>query len=301
VNKPGVIVNGRRWYGHIPDADHRKPKRDVREFLALARGGALPQTFSLRSFAPATYNQGQTGSCTGHAGAQGTATARAASGLALPFRPSPKRIYAPVRALERVANDDGTLPALTDSGGQIADICTVVSQIGVCPMAPSQSPDGRISDVWSVADTGGTGPDEGGNAQTDVNEEPEVIDLAAGSGALIVGEYGLDPSSSSLGPTIQQALYTTKAPLVIGVVVGSEVQDFTASSAPVGPTPAGDPEAGGHAIVVDGYVLMPDGSTAYNVHNSWGASYGLGGGFLATLAFLQSCSDMYAWTVRKAA
>jgi len=288
---PGVKLSNGHFFGYTPDTLDKRTQKDVRAMLAKMGATTLPGTVSYRSNEAAILDQGQTGSCTGHGTAQGIYIGAALQNVPLGFVPSPLTTYGVTRSLERTSN---TTP-LTDSGAMPSDVMTAVGRYGVRPMA-APTPDGRNSDIWSAIDVAGVNNAPAAN----VNSEVDFLTLEQAGQKLIVGEYRIDESASDLVALAQQCLAVGKAPIGVGIFVDSQVMNFTASSAPVGPPNTNDPNGGGHWICIVGYraSTMVPGTVDWEIVNSWGDSYGDAGHFWAQQAWIQSASDLYGWTIR---
>ena len=287
----------KRGFGHIPDRPSLRTQQPALSHpLISARYAALKtaaSALSLRAFEAPIYDQGQSGSCGGHGSAQLTFTALNAAGMPPPWAPSPKRIYQNTRAVRRAADSGSatTLPPLTDSGVMPADLATALARYGISQKSPATSPDGRNSDVWTAADTGG--PD-------DVNDEATIEDLEAEGFTIITGEYRIDETAADLGAQIAASI-AAKFPVGVGAFVDSGVMDWAAGDPPINSINLSDPQGGGHWYAITGYTY--DGSSyVFIVANSWGAAYGDAGHFLITdAAIKQSASDIYPWAIARVA
>jgi hypothetical protein len=291
-----ALPSGRRFFGYHRDPEHKRTQIDIRAHLYALKNTTLPDAWSARPYRSRTTDQGQTGSCGGHGAATGLATAAALSTaffggvFTLPFFPSPKGIYAITRSVERHPNIDGRLDPLTDSGIMPTDLTTAVSWFGVRAIGATP-PDGRFSDV--------IGPDDQGVAN--VTDEEDFAKLETDGQKIVTGEFRIDENSADLVSLVRQTLYAAKAPVGVGTFVDSQVMGFGPTSAAVGPGNQADPNGGGHWITIDGYRRNPTtGLYEFDVHNSWGDSYGDAGSFWGDEAWLRSATDLIAWTVRTA-
>ena len=96
--------------GHRPRHGSMKPAHYVG--ARQLRDDALPSSIDFSKYVP-TLDQGPTSSCTGHAHATAIAATAAATGIALPWVPSPDDLYKLGRCIERGGDVD---VLLTDSG-----------------------------------------------------------------------------------------------------------------------------------------------------------------------------------------
>lgn len=245
--------------------------------VARVLAGTLPDSFSLKQFAPQVFDQGQTGSCTANASSAGVFISFAAQGKPLNFVPSQRELYAATRAFERATSTPvgQPLPALTDSGAELADVYSVLASYGACPMLEQQTSDGRYSDVEVAS----------------VNAEPLLASLEAGQQSLVVGPYGLDPSTADLSDVLAAALVAL-VPIGIATFVDTAFENLAAGAVAGAPN-QNDPDGGGHALLFSGFQKQPDGTRAFEIRNSWGtvwssAGYGLGGP-----AFVGSCWEFH--------
>jgi hypothetical protein len=277
---------------------------DVKARLQAHRVGAvlLPDSCDLASFEPERGDQGQTPTCFAHSTGWATATAFAAAGAALGWVPSPRVIAQVATALDRATATpvDAPLPTEDDEGGTIATVVQALSQIGVQPMR-APTPDGRYSDVWCDADTGGTPP---GN----LNDEPKVSDLVASGQRLIVGPYGVDPTTSTASDTLAACL-VSGIPIVVTFYCSTAFQLLQAGQ--VAGAPATSLPGGGHATYLSGYqpltaaqaaaLGLPAGSRAFWLSNSWGTGWANGGRVLVSAPFIANLWEAWPWDVARLA
>ena len=282
--------------GYRRDPAHRRTQKPVQMHLDKFASQAVPDTFSLRQYECPILDQGRTGSCGAGGTAQGLSVACNAMGSPLGFIPSPEGIYAATRAKERADQTPAgaTLPVLTDSGVMPADVMAALVQWGIRPMV-GPTPDGRNYDIWSSDDLTAAGI----VGDPNVNDDPKLEELEKSGLKLVTGEYRIDETAPNLDDLVKQTLAVTKAPIGDGTFVDSQVMNFLATSAPVGAPNFSDPNGGGHWTCIVGYRLETDGSTSYEVVNSWGKLFGDAGHFWGTSAWLRACTDLYAWTVTR--
>ena len=271
--------------GYKRDAAHKRTQKPVGALLAGYGSAAIPDTFSLRDQEGAILDQGPTESCGGAGTSGGLQVAANAAGAPLGFVPSPGGIYVSARSIERAAATvpNLSLPPLQDTGVMPADVMTGLALWGIRPMR-GPTADGRNYDL----------------DENNVNDEPVLDDLETSSMKIIAGEYRIEETSSNLVALVKQSLYVARAPVGDGNFVDSSVMNFTATSAPVGTPNYGDPKGGGHWTCIVGYRLEADGTTSVEVLNSWGSSYRDAGHFWGSQSWLESCSDLYSWTLRRA-
>lgn len=254
---------------------HEHP--DVAARLAAHREGrvALPASVDLAAFQPPILDQGQTSACTAFSTSSAIATRFASAGKPLGFVPSQRCIYATTRALERAGAlpPDANLPALTDSGAELADVVTVLGRYGVLPMA------GLSGDV----------------DPSSVNLEPDVGALEQAAAKLVVGERGLTPTASEAGDVIVAALMSG-IPVVVAAFVDSAFENLSSGAVAGAPNEA-DPSGGGHALYISGAQTMADGSRALIVTNSWGPSWCNAGRGLVSEAWLAAAWELWSFDV----
>lgn len=234
----------------------------VRAALAAT---SLPDSVDLAAFEPPVFDQGQTGSCTAHATTAGVATSFSAGGKPLGFVPSMDLLYKATRAYERaLATPVGSpLPALRDSGAELADVYTVLGRYGVKAMAEALTSDGRFSDCEVAT----------------VNDEPDVSALIASGQKLVVGPYGVDPSTANVSDVLAAAI-VAKIPLGTAEFVDTAFEQLQAGQVAGAPNQS-DPNGGGHATLLTGYRPNPSGvGRQFKLRNSWGASW---------------CDEGYVW------
>lgn len=292
----GVLTTAGRHFGYKRDLpQHRGQQQDVRAHLASFASQAIPDVFSLRSFAAPTEDQGLEGSCGGHGSSQGLATASMSlahfnnTPLLIPFTPSQRSLYAVTR---RIEIGDPSI-ALTDSGVYPTDLITTATYFGVRPMFVAQTPDGRFSDIWDYPDVAPLGL-----RSSNVNDDPNFGDLMTAGLRRQIGEYRIDEGSPDVGLLVRQTIAVAKVPVGVGIFVDSAVMNFTATSNPVGAPNTNDPNGGGHWITIDGYAKDAIGGWIYEIHNSWGSGYGDNGGFRGNDAWLRAATDLICWTIR---
>lgn len=256
--------------GWVPS---NKPGR--KNFSAhLAALASPPLHASVEAFAPPVMDQGPDGSCVGHATACACTTAPAAAGHPLGFVCSPGNNYKLARCVTRAG---GATP-LTDDGAMPADAMIGVSRWGVEPIAAPTS-DGRYSDCEPA----------------NVNVEPDLIELEEDAKTLLVEEHQITSNGHQRAIDVALALQAGM-PVCVGFFVDTAFENWKAGDAPYGaPVNPEDSEGGGHYTCVLAATLT-NGLYVFTVRNSWSASWGANGNFLATEEWLTNpqVSDVYA-------
>ena len=225
----------------------------------------LPDLFSLESYAPAVWNQDQTGSCTGHGFGGAETTTLGAQGRPLPSPVCPRVRYNLGRAVDR-ANPD--VP-LRDEGAQPNSLARAAGLYGV---AIESEVDGGLT-----ADS----PDYASHLDAHVNDELKLGELEAAGKRRLSGYLAVADADPAKTLKIRQGLYG-KCAAVVAVDAGSpEFQSYDESRGPLGYT-GPDPD---HCVFILGYgtpaalaaaKLIPDAWKAwptpylYLLQNSWG-------------------------------
>lgn len=253
-----------RGKGYRPDpAGHqRTPLRAIAHRL-----GAVPASATLEAYAPRVMDQGQTGSCTGHATACAISTALAAAGTPLPFMPSPAGIYTLGRVLGRTSP---VLP-LTDDGAEPNQVMRGISGFGVRAMGPLAS-DGRYSDAEFAT----------------INDEPTLLELEADARAILLGEY-----SVSTPEDVALAL-ANKIPVTVAVEADTDAfQNYSGGVLePMG-------TALDHYVTLIGYTTTTAG-LVFTLRNSWSEDWGIRGDAFVSEEAVRQFGDMVAMKVRLA-
>lgn len=238
-----------------------------------------PAAVSLASFAPEVFDQGQTGSCTGHGTATGLATTFAAGGAPLPWVPSPAEIYRNGRAIDRVRRPDGSLAPLADEGAEPNQVIRAIQALGIRSMRARPS-DGRYSDADPAT----------------INAEPMLDDLELERLVVPVGERAI--AGVGDGAILDQVVDGLRRALAggfavgLGVYVDTAFENWDPQTGPQGACDPNDPEGGGHWLCVIGYHTEPTGSTTFQIRNSWSRAWGLAGDIEVTPAFIGQCQDL---------
>lgn len=292
-----ATVTTRRATGCIFDTPHRKrlyaPAVGPRGFMASSPTLQLGTT-SLAEYEATVLDQGETGSCEGHASAMAAWMDFAASGSPLPWFPSPDGIYRDARCNAR-SPVGGTLPALTDSGAMTSDVMLVFQSCGLRKMQ-GPAPDGRNSDV----------------DPSTVNNEPRLDQLDAEAGSTILvdpGAYAIDLTDTQAAIAVIQAALDAKHPVRLDIICDSIFQQwFRSPGAPIDDCNPNDPTAGGHAIQCGELQSTASGVVLCGL-NSWGA---LGSGSLVAGPnpsghwqgtgnwFAKAVQGAYVWACKRA-
>lgn len=236
--------------GYKPDPDgyRRTPFHHMKARLGVT---ALPLLVSLLAFVPAMLDQNRTGSCTGGSTGAACTCDLAANGTPLGFVASPRGIYDNGRAIDRVPNEDGSLPPLTDDGAEPNAVMRGISEWGVRPMK------------------GPTSAGENYDCEpANVNDEPALGELEEEATRLLLGEYGITSTGKQRVVDMQTAL-AGKKPICCAIAGGSDTfQGYSGGvMGPIG-------TALDHYVWLYGYEVLPDGSVVFFGRNQWGTSWG---------------------------
>lgn len=261
--------------GYVPDgADHKRtPFGNFARRLGIA--SLPPSALVLASFLPSVLDQGQTGSCTGHASACAIFTEFAARGEPLGFVPSPAEIYRNGRAIDRA--DPSVV--LTDDGAQPNQVYRAIEEFGVRAMGPMAL--GRYSDADPAT----------------INVEPQWGDLETEALTLLVGDYEIVTTGDARIVDVQTALVAQR-PVTIAIAGGSDAfQGYTGGvlgllSAPLD-----------HYVTLYGFDTDPiNGQLIFYGRNSWGTGWGESGNFRLGQECIAELGDLVVAAVtRKAA
>ncbi len=262
-------------YNPDPDGHKRTP------FAHLARRigiGSLPASAMalLACLSMPPFDQGQTGSCTGHACAGATFAECQAAGNPLGFAPSPAKWYGNARAIDRVPNPDGTLPLLEDNGAQPNQAWRAAEEWGVEAMGPA-APDGRNSDA----------------DPSTINAEPMLGDLEVEAAELLIGDYEITSTGAQRITDMKTAL-AANHPITVAIAGGSDTfQGYTGGvMGPIGT----DLD---HYVFLFGYETDPiTGEAIFHGRNSWG-DWGEAGNFRLNEAGAQELGDLVVAAVSR--
>lgn len=264
----------RRGKGYKPDpAGHRKtPFRHLAARLAVT---ALPLLVSLADLSP-VFDQGQTGSCTGHATA-GAVMVR--FGRDLGFVPSPTGIYTTGIALDRDLN-----APLLDLGAEPNQVVRGLAIDGVRAIGPMAN-DGRNSDAdWPI-------PPDGSDP---VVPDPTLLQIEASTAHLVVGPYAITSTGEQRKTDIKTALANGYA--IMCAVDASDpngpLQSYTSGVLDTLGTTLD------HYVLIVGYEVTTDATSGLvdlvlTVRNSWGGAWGEAGNFRIRGAAIDQLGDLY--------
>jgi hypothetical protein len=269
-----------RGKGYRPDPAQVRKRRAGFHLLKARRqlaAGALPVSVSLKSqvlAGPGILDQGQTGSCTGHAVA-GAITTRfqiAASPIRLV---SPVGCYTVGRLIDLVPNPDGSMPALTDDGAEPSQVVRGVSEWGV-----------------TSATTWGDYPAD----PATINNLPTFADLEATTEFELQGAYFLNSTGDAF-----------VIDLMTAIAAGYPVTHALCASDPTFENYTGGVLGAmngtlDHYNYVVGYAWDgsdPD-SIVVEAVNSWGPSWGEQGFYRADRAFVDQMQDSAVFDVTPA-
>lgn len=255
-----------RACGYIPDPVGLR-RTPVRHLLARAPAAVSLAFVNLAVFAPPVMDQGETGSCTGHATAAAIATARASAQAPLGWVPSPAGIYTLARCIDR----PGPSVALTDDGAQPNQVFRGIAEWGIRPMG-ARPADGRFSDADPAT----------------INAEPMLGDVEADSVDLGIGDYGIASTGAERIADLRGALAAGK-PVTAAIAGGSAAFQQYAGGI-LGPLYA----ALDHYIMLVGYDTDANGATVFHGRNSWSEGWGEEGNFRLNEGAAQELGDLIA-------
>jgi C1A family cysteine protease len=229
----------------------------------------LPLSVDLRSQCPAVYDQGQEGSCSGHASAGAVdflELRELAAGGPQVFDPgrfencSRNFIYYGERMIEGTTDSDAGATTLRDA-------CAILLNVGVCREA-----------LWPYgADTLLMKPSEEAYAEAIKHK--------------LTAFYGLE-----FGYQLKHCL-AAGFPFMLGFRVRSSLMsEEVADTGNYNPAP-NDSVEGGHAVLCVGY---DDTKSQYLIRNSWGDKWGMGGYFTMPYNVMEFDADDY-YTLRREA
>lgn len=274
---------GKYAKGYRRDLPHKRTQKDAGPLLRALPAAPASANHEANEYRP-ILDQSNAGSCTGHGTAQALYTAFSIDGEPLAWCPSPKGVYANVRAKERADTtpSGATLPVLTDSGAMPSDIMVVISTYGIMPMQ-APSPQGYISDVDA----------------SNVNEDPKLGDLEKEALCIVTGEYRIDETASDFIAQVCTALASggakgLGAPIGLGIFVDTAFENWDPSQPPLSTVNLNDPQGGGHWVCATSYRTDANGKIVFRGPNSWGVGWGDQGHFEFTEDWLKaSCMDCY--------
>jgi C1A family cysteine protease len=223
---------------------------DFRDQPRLTARSDYPEHVDLRPLFPAVWDQGNLGSCTGHACAAALAYARTTEDLA-PLMPSRLMLYYNARLLEG--------SQAWDSGAQIRDVIKGAAKYGTCP-----------EELW---------PYDVARFAT----EPGSDAYRAATRDRAVGYRSVTPSQHDLCAALAEG-----SPVVFGFSVYESFESDAVARTGVMPMPGpGESLVGGHAVVAVGYDLS---ERKFIIRNSWGGGWGDHGYFYMPFEYMLSSS-----------
>ena len=268
IHVAGVGPRGLGWRGPHPT---RKPRMRFSVGVSIA---APTGSVSLVQYIGPVTDQGPTDSCPGHSGATAAWCASAAAAKPLPWFPSPRGIYVGGNAYTRALDTPQgvELPPLKDEGSYLPDTYSALNRDGLRPMGAQV--EGRFSDIDATTAV----------AEPTLGEDETLRVLIRESQIVDVGSQRL----AAVVAALRHGL-----PVVMGTFVDSQVLNYTRGADPVGPPNRTDRRGGGHAAVLYAATQNDDGSYVLTVRSSWGSSYGAGGDWLASEAWLYSVDELH--------
>lgn len=234
-----------------PDSrDHKRPR------LAVEK---LPPIIDLRPKCSQVYDQGQLGSCTGHAGAEAAKWV-----MNLRFEPSRLFLYYAVRMIE------GTVEL--DSGAEMRAVCDALHKYGICPES-----------YWPY----------------DISKFAKKPTKKACTSAekYKIAEYAtFDGDTIDDTRQIRAYLARRELPVLIGIDVYSSFESGEVADTGVVPMPdtAAEQYFGGHAVLIVGY---DDTQKVLIVRNSWGDGWGDKGYFYLPYDYVTKKLAYDTWTI----
>lgn len=165
--------------------------------------------------------------------------------------------YAMARTIEGTLN--------VDAGSHVRTCFETLSLYGVCAEA-----------IWPYD-------------LTQVNVSPSILAQEQAVGHKIDSYYRITSEGDQRLTDIQTALYN-KLPVVIGTDISNAFESLASgSNGPLGPPGIGQ-DAGGHALVVVGYI-----GSNYLIKNSWGTGWGVNGFCLFTPDYMTASMTNDLW------
>lgn len=233
------------WKRGLPS--RRFPQLKLTAYPPLASSASLIGTGHL----PPIWDQGQTGSCTGHGTTRAMMFARAKQGLPL-IDLSRLFPYWNARVTEGDTNDDGA---------SIGDVVAASQAFGDCPYANLPTDPNLVTIPPSSS------------------AFSEAIKHKALSVTRVMGA-----SNASLEYHFKHCLSVLGVPVIIGFVVYDSFESDAVAASGVVPLPGpNEQQLGGHCVAVVGY---DDATKTVLAQNSWGNSWGMKGNFTMPYAYV---------------
>lgn len=237
--------------GYVPDRagyvrtefTHLLAALGVEAKLRASRGSVI-------AACPPVFDQGQTGSCTGHATACASKVGFEAAGARIEWTPSPADIYRLGRGIDREWDPVSGFASspLKDEGAQPNMVMRAVSTYGIRPIGPLAA--GRYSDADPAT----------------INDEAKLGALEADAAMVIAGQYGITSSGLARYTAIIAALDAGRAVTVAIAADKDAIQGYDGrilSAADLGTNLD-------HYITIVGYVIVA-GVPYFLLRNSWGS------------------------------
>jgi hypothetical protein len=280
-----------RALGYIKDTPQKAARFKVQRPTAVSPLAA----YSAEQYEGDILDQNQCGSCTGHGSSQWAQVTYAVAGKPLPYRPSPKGIYAVTRMLDRAVGmrPGDVFPPLTDSGGQPSDVVIALATFGVRALV-QPSPQGYATDV----------------DPSNVCDEEKIGDLEAACAELMHATTRIPSTSDGATATAfragLQAGVQRCGAAGIGIFVDTAFENYSLATGPVQTCNLNDPNGSGHWLCSSSFRTcvagsdddvkfgIPVGTLIFRGPNSWGPGWGDGGHWEMTGPCLATtCSDCY--------
>ena len=232
----------KRYYGWRPGLPNKRfPQLTLASYPPLAAAASVITT----GFLPPIWDQGQTGSCTGHGSTRAIAFARAKQSL--PFVDL-SRLFAYWNA--RVA--EGT--QWSDSGASVSDVIAAAQQFGAPPYTDLPT-DPSLVTVQPSAQT--------------------FADALANKAILATRVLGANPASFQYH--FKHCIGVLGLPVVFGFTVYESFESDAVASSGIMPVPGPSEQiVGGHCVVATAY---DDAAKMVTCDNSWSDTWGQAGRF----------------------
>ena len=248
----------RKWGRKEPPAlpQHR--------MMARSLPSNYPTVVDLRKFDGPIKDQGEEGSCTGHAFSESGETIYRMYPLWLPKGVAPEPVFSPQYFYAHELILDGTFPNDEGSDGQTG--CNVAISYGFCPLADYPYVAGQIL-------------------------QPTPAQNKAASSYTMGAYHGLNGSLAAISVLADK----TPWPVQVGFTVMASFQSEEVATTGVYNPQPNEEQVGGHEVKLSGYDIGPTPTLrpencppAFLVQNSWGEEWGLKGYFWMPLNVVDS-------------